>query len=239
MRLEAFQVGLTGGLLALVSWLVVQFNKHKALILALYATVQSTVSANGSKLITHTLPSHGTGTGGVAGGAGVTSPVKLPVYNQLNDPLPNGEQDAYATSDCGEECAAEIIRACRGVVLSAGDIRYQLGGADRTGLTTGSDLVEALRLSDVPAHSASLDVASAWPAIAQSLAGGKPVALLVLWQNTSTLHWVVATDLRGGVLYYNDPWGGVRASCGKSAFAKIYQGVAVFSDQAVRPEYMG
>ena len=40
-----------------------------------------------------------------------------PAWNQLNDPLPDNQQDPYATTDCGEESTAMAIRARQQKIL--------------------------------------------------------------------------------------------------------------------------
>src|SRR5436305_8087938 len=50
-----------------------------------------------------------------SGGTGTNVPVvHAPIYNQLNDPLPDASQDPYATTDCGEESVSMVVAACGG-----------------------------------------------------------------------------------------------------------------------------
>lgn len=172
----------------------------------------------------------------LAGSGTSRTRASLPVWNQLNDPLPDGNQDAFSTSDCGEECVAEVVYGLRGVVVSAGAIRYMLGGALRTGLSTAADLVSVLRIDNIPSAGVSCGWADALPLLERQSVAGQPSILLGTWLGGSALHWVVATTVADGVLHFNDPWGGSRRKMAYSDALPLYQGSLVLvSDPIAYP----
>jgi hypothetical protein len=166
-----------------------------------------------------------------AGGA--LAPVSVPVYNQLNDPLPDGAQDPYATTDCGEESVAMVIAACGGPPLPAGVLRQLLGGVARPGATTAANLVYLLSLFKVLAHVRQADPDAAWTEWQHAQGASFPVIALGYWVSAGYPHWIVIRACDALSITYNDPWGGHEQTMTKGTAQMRYMGYYVHVDQAV------
>lgn len=169
-----------------------------------------------------------------SGGSGTSVPVvSAPVYNQLNDPLPDASQDPYATTDCGEESVSMVVAACGGPVLPAGQFRMLLGGTGRRGSSTAADLVYLLKLFNIQAHSRQCDAGTAWVEWGHSQHARYLVIALGYWVTVGYLHWVVITGCDDSGVTFNDPWGGVARHLSTDEAQKLYMGVYVHVDQPV------
>lgn len=144
------------------------------------------------------------------GGASAVSPAVLPVWNQLQDPLPDGRADPQASSDCGWECVAEVVMWALGVPLTAGAVRQLVGGWRRPGWSTAADLVRGLELCNVTAVSYAFNFPAARLKIDSVCSSGRPVIALGRWVDPSVQHWVAITRSDAGGIAYNDPYGGQR-----------------------------
>lgn len=165
--------------------------------------------------------------------SGGRQPLAAPVWNQLNDPLPDAAQDPYATTDCGEESTAMAIAACGGPPLPAGVLRQLLGGPQRPGLSTATDLVYLLKLFKVPAHERNCPADVAWIEWQHSFAAGFLAIGLGWWVTDGYPHWVLIRGIDNDSLTFNDPWGGQERVMPKEWVMAKYQGWYVHIDQAV------
>ena len=148
-----------------------------------------------------------------ASGGGAYGPLSwMPHWKQTGGVLPDGQTDPQQYNDCGETCVAMVVAAVRGVAVSPGDIRQQLGGVKRSGLTTASDLVQALHLNHVRAHVETADAANAWMTLAGCYAVAKPAIVLGYWLSMACMHWMLLADKSPGVFVFVDPWTGEEIS---------------------------
>lgn len=165
--------------------------------------------------------------------AGARPALRAPLWNQLNDPLPDAAQDPYATTDCGEESTAMAISACGGPDLPAGVLRQLLGGPQRPGVTSAADLAYLLGLFKVPAHPRQCDPDTAWIEWSHAFDAGKLVIALGYWVSVGYLHWVLIRQTGPQQITFNDPWGGLERTMDKATAQKLYQGWYVHIDQPV------
>src|SRR5689334_3595451 len=156
-----------------------------------------------------------------------TKPTWLPNWDQLNDPLPTGQQDPQAMTDCGEECVAECVYAIKGVPMTAGDIRFLLGGANRPGTTTAADLVRAFTICHIKSHAVALSAGDARGALTDICKDGRVAIILGEWVSAGFMHWVVCWRVDSDGIMVNDPWHGVRHKLGWTDFLAHYQGYLV------------
>lgn len=186
----------------------------------------------------------GQGAATLASSSSVTSPATRPLarpalwaprWDQNNDRLPDGSLDRYSSTDCGEECVAEVVYAVRGVPLTAGDVRYLLGGAQRIGTTSGRDLVQALAVCHIPAKSVDLDSTAAQASVLGVFQDGRFSVALGEWVTPGMLHWVLIRRADATGILFNDPWGGRQRSLTWQDFQRLYKGVLV--DVMERPAY--
>lgn len=168
----------------------------------------------------------------LAAGAG-PRPLAAPAWNQLDDVLPDGMQDPFATTDCGEESVAMAIAACGGPPLPAGTLRMLLGGPNRPGLSDARALVYLLGLFGITAHPRQCDADAAWLEWQHSYKAGYLVLALGFWVSPNFLHWVVVRETVEGTCLLNDPWGGLQRTLLKSEAQKLYGGWYVHLDEPV------
>lgn len=161
------------------------------------------------------------------------APLPAPAWNQLNDPLPDGQQDPYATTDCGEESTAMAIAACGGPNLPAGVLRQLLGGANRSGTTDAQALCYLLSLFKIKSHVRECPADVAWTEWRHSFEAGFLVIALGWWVTDGYPHWVLIRQADDSAMTYNDPWGGLEKRMGKQWAQLKYQGTYVHVDQAV------
>lgn len=160
----------------------------------------------------------------------------VPVYNQLNDPLPDGQQDPQAANDCGSECVAMIGDAFGyggAPGFPAGDIRVIIRRGDLTGpaLTNGDDLVYGLSACfQIPSHVRAVNAHIAQLEVQRAVDAGMPPIVLGRWDGTA-LHWVVGVGRDATGLTVNDPWGGTQRVIAWADFQKLYAGQYVHVDR--------
>jgi len=167
-----------------------------------------------------------------AGGSGPSNGplVWLPLWKQSGGVLPDGALDPQQWNDCGETCCAMVIAGIRGVCLEPGDIRQQLGGTQRSGLTTGEDLARALMASAVPAHVEYLGASPAWDRLGVCYGLAKPVIALGHWLSSSSLHWILLDDKSPGSFTFIDPWTGLERTVNQAQWNVQYAGTLVLVD---------
>lgn len=156
-----------------------------------------------------------------------------PVWNQLDDPLPDGNLDPQAAMDCGEECVAMAVAACGGPGIPAGVFRALLGGPQRRGSTTAADLSYLLTLFGVANHPRQADPDAAWTEWQHSDVAGFLAIALGYWVTPGFLHWVLVRACDPGTVQFNDPWGGSLRSLDRATAQKLYAGQYIHIDQAV------
>jgi ABC-type bacteriocin/lantibiotic exporter with double-glycine peptidase domain len=164
----------------------------------------------------------------------------IPVWNQLNDPLPDGQQDSQNFNDCGEECVAMLIKAYGGPELPAGQIRMLLHGINGTGITTGDDLVRALAMfkdrqgRTIAAHVRSgIDAATFQVEATHAISSGLPVIALGDWVTRGYGHWVVVRGTDETGIAVNDPWGGLNRVISWSDVNALFDGCYVHLDLSI------
>jgi hypothetical protein len=89
----------------------------------------------------------------VAGGGAMVPMrnVTLPVWDQLNDPLPDGSLPAQRFNECGEECVAEVIEWVHGVEIGADALRFLLRGPGGSAITDAWALAKQRRCHGIKA----------------------------------------------------------------------------------------
>jgi hypothetical protein len=160
----------------------------------------------------------------------------IPVWNQLNDPLPDGQQDPYATTDCGEESVAMIGKGYGGPELPAGQVRMILraGDVNGPGISSGDDLVHALAaVFHLRSHVRACNAATFQIEATKAINSGMPVIALGQWVSIGFLHWVVGRGADDTGLMTNDPWGGANRLIAWPDVARLYAGTYVHLDQSI------
>jgi Papain-like cysteine protease AvrRpt2 len=132
----------------------------------------------------------------------------LPVWKQLGGLLPDGQPDPQQYNDCGETCVAMVVAAVQGIGLEPGYVRQQLGGPQRTGLTTSGDLALALATNRVSSRPDAKCCRAAWDALKVSWGNALPVIVLGHWLNPASLHWMLLYGYDGVNFQFIDPWQG-------------------------------
>lgn len=169
---------------------------------------------------------------------------KIPLYNQNNDPLPDGQQDPQHSNDCGEECASMLGAAYRpNLVLPAGQLRMLLRGNNWQGnaLTDGDDIVWILKnVFNIPSHTRRVDFTTSKIEITHALQSNMPVVYLGKWDG-DYLHWIIPFELtpnndypKSGLGFVsNDPWGGWLHQIDWDTAASLYGGQYVHVDEVL------
>jgi len=140
-------------------------------------------------------------------GAGGFGPlVWMPAWRQTGGLLPDGNLDPQQYNDCGETCCAMVIAAVRGIRVAPGELRQELGGVQRSGLTSPGDLVQVLAANHIQAHVESMDAANAWMLLAACYGTAKPVVVLGYWLNMACMHWMLLVDKAPARFVFLDPW---------------------------------
>jgi hypothetical protein len=163
----------------------------------------------------------------------LTLSAALPVWKQSLTILPDGVDDPQWFNDCGETCLAMALAAVRGTPMSPGSIRANLGGPARSGLTNGTDLVNAAHYYHLKAHLEQFPASklSGWITAWSILR--KPTIVLGTWPTPGgVLHWLLTT---GGSdkWYYINPWSGARSFLSWSDMEGLYAGEIVAIDEPV------
>ena len=210
-----------GGILAIA--VALSHNKLSATIKAGFNGIQGAVSiASGGGGV---LMSSNDGAGAAASGIGPLN--WLPTWKQVSGVLPDGAPDPQQYNDCGETCVAMVVAAVKGVLLEPGYVRQQLGGPNRSGLTTANDLVTALLRSHIPATELSNNAAEGWRQLMAHWGLACPVIVLGNWLNPASLHWYLMRGFGGGTMKFSDPWTGTEVALTQPQFAHLYTGSMV------------
>lgn len=150
-----------------------------------------------------------------------------PVFAQLSDPLPDGYEDPYSTSDCGEECVSMAVAGLRHVWFSAGCLRQALGSRTVTGITHASDLTYLLDAFKI-AHSIAVEpTRSTLQDVRESVRSGHGCIILGDWERFGVGHWMLAVGCKDLGLWVNDPWLGKRRHLTAAEYATSSYGVTV------------
>ena len=152
---------------------------------------------------------------------------KLTIYDQLNDPNPDGSLPTGRANECGEECCAMVIQWAHHVPVEADYLRFLLGGARRQPLTTGPDLVRILALCNVKARVGSPATGELPAEVQRIVKGGGLAVLLGGWVDPSIAHWVVVTAASINGCTVADPWGGRSYNIAWSKAQGLYGGTIV------------
>lgn len=174
----------------------------------------------------------------VAVGAGATPawypPSFLPTWPQAGTILPDGNPDPGQWNDCGETCVCMVVAGVHGVPLDPGGVRQHLQGVGGNGLTTGQDLVNALRYYSVNAHVEYLVPETAWINLAAAVAAGHPVIMLGRWASVGgAMHWQIGVMVHPGRVEYINPYGPTRSVSLKLDWLEQYAGQLVIVDAHV------
>ena len=132
----------------------------------------------------------------------------MPLWKQTGGLLPDGQMDPQADNDCGETCVAMVGATMRGVAIAPGDIRQQLGGVRRIGLTSPEDLMQAVAINHVRSHVERPNSQNGWMLNAACYGQDKPAIVLGYWLNMSCMHWMLLIDKVPARFTFVDPWTG-------------------------------
>ena len=176
-----------------------------------------------------TMNVHTDGAPGAGGGSSpITGPLTwLPLWKQSAGLLPDGSPDPQQYNDCGETCVAMVIAALTGVLMEPGAIRQQLGGSERSGLTTGTDLVTAFALNGVSASTAEHGASVGWDVCVAAYGQAEPAIILGNWLSPDCLHWMLLDDKHPGYLTMIDPWTGTETPVTHARWAAQFAGSIV------------
>jgi len=158
--------------------------------------------------------------------------LRVPLWNQLNDPNPDGSQDPEQESDCGEECASMVLFATTGVSTTEEQVREAMGKPG-SGTSNNQDIAAFLSSHDCPAVALTPATGILKQLIRHEVGQNCPVIVLGAYVDPSIWHWVVAVDFGGGRVGINDPWGGMRRYVPWTWFLERYRGEAVRVDHTV------
>lgn len=157
-------------------------------------------------------------------GAPNQSLLLIPTWNQLRDPLADGEQDPFADTDCGEECAAMRIYYRTGIALPAGIVRQLIPGKQATGVTSAADLVAVMRIFGLRPVARPTAVDAIHDLCGRAVSIGIPPIVLGYWDGRAELHWVLVVGASPAGVLVNDPWGGLRRTIDWDTFDLDYAG---------------
>lgn len=150
--------------------------------------------------------------------------LSIPTWNQLRDPLPDGEQDAYSTTDCGEECAAMRIWYRTGIALPAGIIRQLIPGHGDRGETSPGELAQVMRTFGLKPVALARALDAIQPLLIKAIMAGIPPIILGYWDDPKVLHYVLGVDITTTGILVNDPWGGRRVELSWTTLDTQYAG---------------
>lgn len=148
----------------------------------------------------------------------------IPTWNQLRDPLADGEQDPFNAADCGEECAAMRIFYRTRIALPAGILRLLIPGHLDRGETSPDELVILMRIFGLRPVAIPSTLDAVRGHIEEALSKGIPPILLGYWESRTVLHYVLAVDSDQAGVLVNDPWGGKRVKLSWDQVASGFAG---------------
>jgi hypothetical protein len=170
----------------------------------------------------------------VKGGTAMGPLAWLPSWKQTGGVLPDGQPDPQQYNDCGETCVVMAIAAIKGVSMEPGAIRQMLGGWARTGLTTGSDLAQALHDCNVSCAATTLGGADAFQQAKNHWAHAMPMIALGEWLDPGVLHWVVIWSWSPSFVGVIDPWTGTKRNISQGDFIRLFRGSLVVITEPCR-----
>lgn len=138
--------------------------------------------------------------------------------------MPDGGQDAFSTSDCGEECAAMRIWYRTGIALPAGILRELIPGHSDHGETSPEELVILMRIFGLRPVTMPSTVDAVQGHIRDAIAKLIPPIVLGYWESRTVLHYVLGVAADDSYLTVNDPWGGKRSKLSWDQVASGYAG---------------
>lgn len=161
--------------------------------------------------------------------------LRIPVYNQYNDPLPDGMQDPDASTDCGEECIA-MVGAAYGYGGIPGFMAGQVRVIMRRGLISGlgTSTAEDIKYGLWACFRLGADVlyeeqSKLQGSISDALNARQPVIALGNWDGVP--HWVVVSAVNSEGWTEIDPAGGiVRGRRWLSVFAAYLGAIVVLHE---------
>jgi hypothetical protein len=171
-----------------------------------------------------------------AGGAPAlkAAPLTVPAWNQHNDPNPDGQPDPWWAEDCGEQCIAMVVYACRGIEVPQGVVRAQMHGPSGKGLSSPDDLLAQLKRWRFDATSHPLPSADALTYVKNAVAAGRPSIVLGHWVAPAVLHWAVVVEVTPDGVTWNDPWTGGQRGLSAEHWQAAYAGAVVDPGETVR-----
>lgn len=162
-----------------------------------------------------------------------TQTLGVPLWDQLNDELGDGNQDSQRFDDCGEECCSMAIASIRGVPVAAGYLRYLIHGDNGTGLTNANDLARIFWECKMGSTERFTNDKGVKQDLVNCALSGQLVVVLGNYYlaDPSVLHWVLAVDSdQLGVIVHN-PWQGLRQRWAWSDFLARYCGQHVITSE--------
>lgn len=150
-----------------------------------------------------------------------------PTWNQNRDPKPDGSQDPFATTDCGEECCAILLYALKGEYLTETQVREAMPGHSDHGETTPLDLVTFLKTRFRDGSSFTLGKSTFKSYLKSLIRNGAPAISLGYYISPSRLHWVVVVGFGNDHVVCIDPWYGRMVAWHWSQFLAASVGTVV------------
>lgn len=151
----------------------------------------------------------------------------IPTWDQNRDPLPDGQQDPFHATDCGEECAAMRIYYRTGIELPAGVLRTLIPDKTQTGATTGPELVRLMRQFGLRPVWLRVTVDAIQGQCQRSVTLNVPPIVLGNWVAPTVPHWILLVDAMATGVVVNDPWGGRRYFLPWNLFLQRYLGECI------------
>jgi hypothetical protein len=234
MPVDVWTVGLFAlALVVSVAILGVAFSGHQ-MMAKLAATVNGvTTDVTVSSVGNHAVAAQVAPDGGSA--LPVYGPLAwLPTWKQTGGVLPDGQPDPAQYNDCGETCVVMVIAAIKGVSMEPGAIRQMLGGWQRTGLTTGADLAQALQDCNISCAETTLGGADAFQQVKNHWGHAMPMIALGEWLNPGVLHWVLIWSWSPSFVGVIDPWTGEKRNIAQGDFIRLFRGSMVVVTEPCR-----
>lgn len=145
-----------------------------------------------------------------------------PAIGQNIAQLPDGTIDPFHANDCGETCAASILKAATSYCLSPGCIRQALSVNADDGLTSASSLALFLEAMGLAAQTSFLEVDQAWAQLQRLRHHGRYAIILGRWIGPSWLHWYLAYEGAPTDVHVMDPWSASTVLLSLERFRALY-----------------
>lgn len=157
--------------------------------------------------------------------------LKAPIWDQNNDPLPDGHEDPADVTDCGEECVAMVVSLLRGASFAAGCIRQAWLIPPDNGRTLASQLASMLASFRISSTVLATSPDHLYGLVSRRAMHGQASICLGYWEDPYDLHWVLAVGVTPQGILVNDPWKGTRRELGEAAWHMMSTGVSVGVDE--------